>query len=201
MVGETVTAWCASERAGDLRRTLARLEEPSDAARDVPRQDRRADSVAPAGGADRGLLSQTRARSPSVPAWTDAALAPRAVVLQPQRPRRGWPVLRSRVGRARRGTAALGRAARRDDEPELAPPVGVGRSRLPGCRQARGKPGRGGGRTGRDEGRQASPAGQSGSTGRRGEAHGVGPGEGRASLPVRESPLRLRAGVHPARIP
>ena len=108
MIGERITAWCASDGTGELRGTVARLEDASDAARGVPRQDERADSVAPAGGADRVILSQTRARSPTAPAWGDAARAPCAVVLQPQRPRHGGPAPRRGVGEALRGAGLSG---------------------------------------------------------------------------------------------
>ena len=108
MIGETVTAWRAGDGTGELRGTVARLEEASDAARGVPRRDGRADSLAPAGGADRVILSQIRARSPTAPAWGDAARAPCAVVLQPQRPRHGGPAPRRGVGEALRGARLSG---------------------------------------------------------------------------------------------
>ena len=127
MIGETVTAWCTSDGTGELRGTVARLEEASYAARAVPRRDGRADSVAPTGGAGRASPSQTRIRSPTAPAWGDAARTPPAVDLQPQRPRHGGPALRRGIGEAFRGAAVGGWAARRLDEPELAPPVGEAR--------------------------------------------------------------------------
>ena len=201
MNGETVTAWCVSEGSGEFRGTVARLEDASDAARGVSRQDERVDSMAPIGGADRADPSQTGARSPTVPAWGGAARARRAGVLQPQSPRHGGPDLGDGVGEALGGATPVACTARRDDGPELPPPVGAGRRRLSGRRQARGEPGRRGGRAGRDEGRKASAAEQGGSAGGHGEARGAGAGEGRTSVPAREAPLRLREGVHPARIP
>ncbi len=70
--------------------------------------------------------------------------------------------------------------------------AGVGRRRLSGGGQARREPGHGRGPAGGDEGRQAPGAGQGGRGGGGGEAQGLGAGQGGASAPVREAPLRLR---------
>ena len=204
MIGEAVTAWRASDGTGELRGTVARLEEASDAGRRAPRQVRRPDPVARAAGADRAiLLFQTRARSPTVPAWRGAACAPCTVGVPPRPPRHGAPALRRRVGEALRGPTAVGCVARRDDGPDLPPPegearsgrgAGSGRRRLSGGRPTRGDPGRRGGLTDHDEGRQASAAGQGRNARGRGEAQDPGAGEGRTSVPGRPPPLRLRQG-------
>lgn len=103
MIGETVIAWRAGDGTDELRGTVARLEEASDAARGAPRRDEQADSVAAVGGAARAMLSHARARSPSVPAGWDAERAARAVGPQPRRSGHGGPAPRRGVGEALRG--------------------------------------------------------------------------------------------------
>ena len=128
MTGEVEPGWCGSDGTGELWGVGARLEDAPDAARGVSREDGRADSAGPVGGADRAVLSEGGARSPSVSSGGDAAGTLCAVVLQPQRPGHGGPALRGGVGAALCRPAAVGFAAGRDDDRELPPSVGGARS-------------------------------------------------------------------------
>ena len=96
MNGKTIITWCASDGTGELRGTVARLEESPGGARAAPRQHGGAVIVAPVGEVDRDSLCQPPTRSSPVPARDDAGPLPDVVALRSQPPRHG---IRDRLNR------------------------------------------------------------------------------------------------------